>query len=135
MAYINWSEDFSVNVKKTDDQHKMLIEKINALHDAMVANKGRELQKIVIDAMVDYAAAHFETEERFMQQTKFSDYEKHKSEHELFTAKALELKERVNNAGFVLTLEILTFLKQWLQKHILGTDKEYTRHFNENGIF
>jgi hemerythrin len=112
MAYISWSDDFSVKVKKIDDQHKILIEKINTLHDAMVANKGRELQKTVIDAMVDYAAAHFETEERFMQQTKFPDYQNHKTEHELFTAKAFELKERVNNVGFVLTLEILTFLKQ-----------------------
>ena len=134
MAYINWSEDFSVKVREIDDQHKYLVDRINELHQAMLDQKAREIQKAVIDAMVDYAVAHFEAEERYMRRVKFPGYPEHKKEHELFTAKAIELQERVNKSGFILSLEVLTFLKTWLQDHILGTDKKYSNHFNDNGI-
>jgi hemerythrin len=135
MAYLNWSEDLSVAVREIDAQHKTLVEKINMLHQAMLDNKGREAQKIIIDGMVDYANVHFENEEKYMLRLKYPGYHIHKTEHERFTAKALDLQERFNNAGFVLSLEILSFLKDWLKEHILVTDKEYSKHFNENGVY
>lgn len=135
MAYINWSEKLSVNVTEIDEQHKTLIEKINRLHQAMLDNKGREVQKPIIDAMADYAASHFEKEEKYMQRYGFPGLHDHRTEHDKFTAKAIELKERFDSAGFVLSLEILTFLKNWLQEHILVTDKKYSKHFNDNGLY
>jgi len=135
MAYINWSEDFSVNVGEIDAQHKMLVEKFNLLHQSLLDNKGSEAQKTIIEGMVDYANVHFETEEKYMRRLNYPGFRKHKSEHERFAEKAFELHKRINNSGFVLTLEILSFLKNWLQEHILVIDKEYSKHFNDNGVY
>ena len=134
MAYINWSEDFSVKVREIDAQHMTLVEKINQLHQSLLDNRGREAQKIIIEGMVDYANVHFETEEKYMRRLNYPGYEKHKAEHVNFAEKAFDLQKRFNNTGFVLTLEILGFLRNWLQEHILVVDKEYSKFFNENGV-
>jgi hemerythrin len=135
MAYMEWQDSFSVNIKEIDDQHRVLIDKVNILHDAMLMNKGQEIQKETIYGMVDYATVHFDTEENYMQRFHFPDFSSHKAEHDRFTKKALELKERAESNGFILTIEILVFLKEWLQNHILGSDANYAEHFNKHGLY
>ena len=134
MAFFEWTDQLSVNVQAIDSQHKKLIEMINSLNEAMLAKKGREMQKATIDAMVDYAATHFMLEEGYMKKFNNPDYDAHKSEHDEFTRTAQDLKERADTKGFGLTLEIMGFLKNWLQNHIMGTDKKYSAFFNAHGL-
>jgi hemerythrin len=135
MAYIEWTDEMSVNVAEIDRQHQRLIAMINTLHAAFLEQRGREAQKQIIGEMVDYAAYHFAVEEKHMVRLGYPDYDQHKQEHDRFTAKAFDLKARTEENAFVVTLELLRFLRDWLRHHILGTDKAYSGFFNEHGLY
>jgi len=134
MTYIQWSPDLSVKVKELDEHHQVLIAMINDLHQAMLAHAGREAQKTIVAKMLRYAQLHFASEEKYMSQFAFPGLHSHRAEHDKFTAKAKDLNDRLDKAGFVLTLEILNFLRDWLKNHIMGTARLYSQHFNQHGL-
>ncbi|MBP1729405.1 MAG: hemerythrin-like metal-binding protein [Deltaproteobacteria bacterium] len=134
MAYMEWNETLSVQVREIDAQHKKLIECVNRLHQAMLDNRGKELHKEIIDEMCDYAASHFALEEMYMQRFNYAACEEHRKEHEKFAKEAAELKARADRGGLILTVVMLSFLKDWLQNHILGTDMKYVEHFKRRGL-
>ena len=131
MVYIEWSDKFSVKVQEIDEQHKKLIGMINKLYDGLF---DIEVQKVVINEMVEYTKAHFETEEKYMIQFHFSGYEEHKKEHEELTVKAIAIKSVFERTKCPLSLAILDFLKEWLENHLLKMDMKYVEFFNEHGL-
>jgi len=134
MAYIEWSDALSVQIREIDAQHKQLIDIINRLHQAMIDKKGKELQKEIISEMHDYAASHFMLEERYMRRYSFPDLEDHCREHGRFAQEVAGLKARADSGGLILSIVILALLKEWLKNHILGTDMKYVEHFKRFGL-
>lgn len=134
MSYLEWSDSFSVKVKEIDDQHKKLIGMINKLHDAMLANRGREVQEEIIFEMLEYISYHFTTEEKYMSSFAYPDYEAHKREHLEFAAEVADLKARIDRGALMLSIMPLSLLRDWLQNHILVTDMKYSEFLNSKGL-
>lgn len=134
MPYLEWSDSFSVKNKEIDDQHKKLIGMINKLHDAMLANRGREVQEEIIFEMLEYISYHFTTEEKYMSSFAYPDYDTHKREHLEFAAEVADLKARIDRGALMLSIMPLSLLRDWLQNHILVTDMKYSEYFNSKGL-
>jgi methyl-accepting chemotaxis protein len=132
--FFTWTDDMSVSVREIDDQHRKLVQMISSLHRAMVESRGQQEQADAIQGMVDYAASHFKVEEDYMRKFGYAKMAAHVREHGVFTAKALDLSERSSRSGFILTLEVLDFLKTWLKRHIMGVDRQYMDCFSKNGL-
>ena len=134
MALFEWTSTLTVNVAEIDKQHQKLIALINELHDAMAEGRGKEVLEKIIERLIAYAAEHFSTEENYFAKINYPGALGHKKEHSEFVKKVKEFQENFNKGQLALTLDVMHFLKDWLIKHIQGTDKKYSPYFNEKGI-
>jgi hemerythrin len=91
-------------------------------------------QATVINEMVEYSSYHFSTEEKYMRQYMYPDYEKHKKEHEFFINKVRTLKSDFDGGQAILSSQLMAFLKEWLSGHILDMDKKYEPFFQAKGL-
>jgi hemerythrin len=134
MALMTWNNGLSVNIKEIDVQHKKLIELINQLHGAMGEGKGKEASGKILSDLIYYTVSHFTYEEKLFKQYGYSEYEAHRKEHEDLTSQVKDFKSQFDKGTLGLTLKLMTFLKDWLNKHILGTDKKYVAFLNSKGV-
>ena len=126
MPLLNWTEDLSVKVNGLDNQHKKLVSLINDLHEAMKEGKGKNTLGIILNELIEYTKYHFTAEENLMLQKKYPGYSQHKAEHDSFTKKVIEFNNQFVAGSLSLSIDVLTFLKEWLIGHIKGTDKKYS---------
>ncbi|MFA4824920.1 MAG: bacteriohemerythrin [Methanoregula sp.] len=131
---MEWTDELSVNVKEIDDQHKKLIALINKLHDAMRAGQGKHVLEETLQELAAYTVYHFQTEEKYMQQFKYPGYLKHKAEHTAFVKKVTDFQKDFASNRLGVTIELMNFLKDWVNKHIRETDKQYSDLFKKSGL-
>ncbi|HEY5672954.1 MAG TPA: bacteriohemerythrin [Malonomonas sp.] len=134
MSIIIWKKEYSVGVADIDNDHKKLISMINQLHLAMGNDRGQALIKTIISDMLDYTKMHFAKEEAYMRQAEYLGLLQHFREHDNFVRKTQDLKQRSESGEFVLSLEVVQFLSDWLKNHILETDMKYVPTFKQKGI-
>jgi hemerythrin len=134
MSLIQWNDSLSVNVTEIDKQHQKLVGMINELDDALHQGKGRDALGKIINGLIIYTGTHFKTEEKYFDQFGYPEADSHEKEHLDFVAKVSDFKSGFEKAKFGLSIEVMNFLSDWLQKHIKGVDKKYGPFFNEKGL-
>lgn len=121
---IIWRESYNTGYLRVDNQHRHLVRIINELYHLHASkNKPQKIQQIFLE-LHNYTVNHFNMEEMMMQQFKYDNYLSHKAEHTQFLLALNEFKTKylAGNAG--INLDMLNFLKDWLIKHIMSTDKK-----------
>jgi hemerythrin-like metal-binding protein len=134
MAFMNWDDKYSVGVKIMDDQHKVLIDLINKLHEAMLAGKGKQEAEVVIKGLVDYTVFHFGEEEKLLTANNYPGLLNQQTKHKGFVSKVQEFQEDVKSGKLAIGMKVSQFLKDWLFEHIMGEDQKYAAFLNNKGI-
>jgi hemerythrin-like metal-binding protein len=133
---IEWTDALSVNIAEIDGQHQKLVALLNGLHEATLhAGHDVPLGKL-FDELLEYAAVHFNAEEKLMERYGFPELPPHRAEHEKFVRQVVGFKglQEFEFYSKFLSKDLLTFLQHWLQTHIMKTDKLYAPFLNERGI-
>nr|WP_320116194.1 bacteriohemerythrin [uncultured Desulfuromonas sp.] len=127
MAFIEWNRNFTVQIEHFDDHHRHLINLLNKTHDQVVRHMEKEKLGLVLVELIDYAKYHFRAEEVWMKELGYPKLKQHCAEHHYFINRVQEMCDDYNNGNTALAQELLSFMKNWLSSHILGTDREYSR--------
>jgi len=120
-----WKDEYSVRVISIDNQHQTLFRLAGELHAAMVAGQARGVLAKTLDRLVQYTAMHFAHEERLMRLHNYPDLPAHRAEHQALTTQVLKLQADFQGGKATITIQLLQFLKDWLEKHIKGSDLKY----------
>lgn len=132
--YITITKNELTSFKIIDEQHKEFIDLVNALHDNLEI-KNLKIEKELLGKVVDHLRIHFDTEEKFMLETKFHGYISHKLEHDRFYGKIAELYDKLQkDKKSVVDKELLRSMKNWFFNHLDFKDKKCTAFFIEKGI-
>ena len=132
--FISFTSEFSVGIAEIDEQHKKIMDYINQIHAAVKKDQpANEIQKILGD-LANFTVGHFANEERYFARFNYPETKKHKAIHEKLLGRVSEIIIQINEGKEVNFIDVLTFLKDWLQTHILIEDKQYAPFLNQHGI-
>lgn len=127
MSYFTWSEDLSVGSKFIDEDHRKLFDLAHRLHVAMSEGRGKDVMSKVLSNLIIYTREHFKREEDHMVKINYPGYAVHKAEHESLLKSVLDLQHKFTDGKASLTIEVSTFLREWLLNHIMKQDKELAK--------
>jgi hemerythrin len=129
-----WKPAYSVGIASIDAQHQNLFAIAGELYRAMGAGQGKLALGRILDRLVQYTAMHFAHEERLMQQHGYPDFDKHKVEHDALTKRVLQFQTEFQIGKVVMTVQVLQFLRQWLEHHIQEADQRYAPYLKKQAV-
>lgn len=127
-----WSDKLSLGVDVMDDEHKILIQKINNLVinlEKQTISKDKKSLLAAFTDLANYTVEHFSHEEKFMETMNYPQLNSHKKIHEKLLNQVGLYGQQIQNE----TLDdrkLIGFLRNWLISHIMGVDMQYANQFN-----
>ncbi len=129
-GFVQWDDSLLTGHSMVDDDHRRLFGYIDQLHDAMVKGAGAEMVAEVVARLADYTREHFGREEKMMALGGYAEREAHLAAHREFIDRVEDFRRRVDQRSGTVTIEILTFLRDWLLDHIAKVDKHFVAVVN-----
>jgi hemerythrin len=129
-----WKPKYSVQIGSIDGQHQNLFRLAGELYAAMSAGQGKAALSRILDRLVQYTAAHFAHEERLMRLHDYPDMAAHCAEHQALTKQVLAFQAEFEAGRVAMTVQLLHFLKDWLQKHIAESDQKYAPYLRNKAV-
>ncbi|PKO11644.1 MAG: hemerythrin [Chloroflexi bacterium HGW-Chloroflexi-10] len=135
MALIQWDQKYSVKIAEIDKEHLVLVNLINDLHEAMRNGQGKIKVSEILDGLVAYTRTHFAHEEIMLTQSVYPDLAAHKQIHKNLIKQVENLQKKNREGSLTLSMEVMSFLKDWLLNHVQGEDFKYSDYMNAKGIY
>lgn len=124
---IKWKEEYTIGVEHIDEQHRKLFEiagrAYEVMRDSLSVDKYDQIMAILHE-LKEYTVYHFNSEEEYMQSIGYKKFLSHKVEHNDFIEKINSIDlDKIDEEQDKFILELLDFIVNWIDKHILGMDK------------
>lgn len=134
MSFFKWEAAYAFGIEAIDRDHQMLVEMIDELYDAMQNGNSKKILNGIVERLTSYAKNHFMREEVILKSIGYQEYEEHKSEHNDFIKKVTGFKQKLDSGELAFSVEVASFLREWLKKHILSSDKKYVSEMKKFNV-
>lgn len=123
---LQWSKALMVGHPIIDYDHQMLVNIANDLHHAVQLEQGDEEVERGLARLLQYVETHFKREEALFMDSDYPNKEKHQQNHRDIEALVggFLASFKANPASVDMT-KLMSFLREWLVKHIGKLDKGY----------
>lgn len=120
-----WDPSLETGVSEIDQQHQLLFRKADAVLEAVEAGQGAAEVRRTLQFLADYAALHFETEERYMRAAGFPDADAHAEIHQRINRRLMEVAAEFHARGATpaLVADVEALVRGWLTMHIAEKDR------------
>jgi hemerythrin-like metal-binding protein len=124
-SMFEWKNEYAMGIGSIDAQHQNLFAIGRELYAAMSAGQGKSVLARILDRLVQYTAVHFAHEERLMQLHRYPNFATHKAEHDALVKQVVAFQAEFTSGRATIAVQVLQFIKDWLEKHIKGSDFAY----------
>lgn len=129
---MKWKEEYSVGIPEIDAQHQTLTGCIALIEEGVSSHAPSWAVDLALVRLADYVRIHFAVEESLMRMHCFPGLDDHVREHLQFANQLRRLREKSSLAD--ISGAMLAFLQDWLNEHIMTSDKEYAAHLPTMGV-
>ena len=123
--FVQWTSNMDLGINDIDSQHRLLVDYINDLYSAMTNHRNAQEMLNILHKLRDYTSTHFRDEEKHFVHTDYPATKEHLQIHREFEAKVNEVEQGIKRGTITLSMDLLSFLKDWLVQHIMGMDAQY----------
>lgn len=120
-----WDPKLETGITEIDEQHRLLFRKADAVLEAAAAGQAAMEVKRTLQFLADYAALHFETEERYMRAAGFPEADAHADIHLRINRRLMEVAAEFHARGASpeLVADVEALMRGWLTMHIAEKDR------------
>ncbi len=130
-----WKEKYTLNVEFLDEQHKKFLDIINLLKKH-ITNQDFNKESIskIFYSLVYYAENYLVKEEIYLSNSKYPKFDDHRKEHNVFINRIIIFQSDFRNNNKNICINMLLFLENWFDNHILIKNKEFAEYLIKNNI-
>jgi len=119
-----WTDALATGSAFIDQDHHELVRRVNAVLEAIAAQRGAPALRESLHALVDFTRAHFAREEAEMQRIAFPSTVEHQAAHALLLEQLDGVCQTLESDGQVAEMDLYHFLTWWVKDHIRDVDTE-----------
>jgi hemerythrin len=127
---MEWSESYNIGIDVIDNQHRQILDYINALEEIRGTGQRDRIREVLND-LIDYTQSHFSFEENLLEQVSYQYLPSHRGIHDLFVKRLNDYRVKFEK-GESVENDLYRLLSKWLINHIQHDDQDYVDAVRDN---
>jgi hemerythrin len=128
MGPLVWNPEWDTGFPGIDEQHRQLLSQFNDFLEAVRADFHGQHVRNLLAFLIDFLDAHCEEEEFHMRATRYPRLAEHTAYHEHLRSTANTLADLSHQDPEVFRSEVMAFVQDWIEHHIVGEDRLMAQH-------